>query len=93
MLCLYVRQVRAPRTGAGAEGRGTRRVRAPHSTRERQKAAAVTRGEHIMAPSQLKHYETEAHNKSDPVYICKSPYLFLIYFGNIQSSSSYPFPH
>ncbi|XP_052751086.1 actin-binding protein WASF2 [Galleria mellonella] len=43
----------------GADGRAGRRVRAPHSTREKQKAAAVTRGEHIMAPSQLRHYNIE----------------------------------
>ncbi|KAM3965755.1 LOW QUALITY PROTEIN: wiskott-Aldrich syndrome protein family member 3 SCAR [Aphomia sociella] len=43
----------------GGDGRAARRVRAPHSTREKQKAAAVTRGEHIMAPSQLRHYNIE----------------------------------
>ncbi|XP_061718808.1 actin-binding protein WASF3 [Cydia pomonella] len=52
------KKVRQPRSG-GADGRGARRVRPPHSTRERQKAAAVTRGEHIMAPAQLRHYNIE----------------------------------
>ncbi|XP_063625855.1 actin-binding protein WASF3 isoform X2 [Cydia splendana] len=53
------KKVRQPRSGGGADGRGARRVRPPHSTRERQKAAAVTRGEHIMAPAQLRHYNIE----------------------------------
>ncbi|CAH0400780.1 unnamed protein product [Chilo suppressalis] len=67
------KKVRAPRSGSGAEGRGTRRIRAPHSTRERQKAAAVTRGEHIMPTAQLKHLDEHvAHNKPDPVYIYTS---------------------
>ncbi|XP_028161443.1 wiskott-Aldrich syndrome protein family member 2 [Ostrinia furnacalis] len=65
------KKVRAPRSGGGADSRGTRRVRAPHSTRERQKAAAVTRGEHIMAPAQLKQLEPD-HAKPDPVYIYTS---------------------
>ncbi|VVC88695.1 unnamed protein product, partial [Leptidea sinapis] len=47
------KKVRQPRSG-GAEGRGARRVRVPHSTRDRQKAEAVNRGEHIMAPTQLR---------------------------------------
>ncbi|KAI8439231.1 hypothetical protein MSG28_013072 [Choristoneura fumiferana] len=67
------KKVRQPRSGGGADGRGARRVRAPHSTRERQKAAAVTRGEHIMAPAQLRHYNIEPQphapqHRPDPVY-------------------------
>ena len=59
-------QVRQPRTG-GTDGRGTRRVRVPHSTRDRQKAEVVTRGEHIMAPNQLRRYNIEQY-RPDPMY-------------------------
>ncbi|CAK1586774.1 unnamed protein product [Parnassius mnemosyne] len=59
-----VRQVRS----GGADGRSARRVRAPHSTRERHKAEAVTRGEHIMAPSQLRHYNIDAHTRPTTLY-------------------------
>lgn len=70
-------QVRPPRSGSGAEGRNTRRVRPPHSTRDRLKEAAVTRGEHIMAPSQLRHYNVDLQQyKTDPVYQSKSSYSF-----------------
>ncbi|CAB3255349.1 unnamed protein product [Arctia plantaginis] len=63
------KKVRPPRSGSGAEGRNTRRVRPPHSTRDRLKEAAVTRGEHIMAPSQLRHYNVDLQQyKTDPVY-------------------------
>ncbi|CAH0694495.1 unnamed protein product [Spodoptera exigua] len=62
------KKVRQPRSGGNAEGRGARRVRPPHSTRDRLKEAAVTRGEHIMAPSQLRHYNIEPQYKPDPVY-------------------------
>ncbi|KAL4710928.1 hypothetical protein ACJJTC_002558, partial [Scirpophaga incertulas] len=75
------KKVRAPRSAAG-EGRGPRRVRAPHSTRERQRAAAVTRGEHIMAPAQLRRHDAAspapasasapAPAHADPVYIYTS---------------------
>ncbi|XP_053610558.1 actin-binding protein WASF3 [Plodia interpunctella] len=60
------KKVRPARSGSGADGRGTRRVRALTSTREKQKAAAVTRGEHIMAPAQLRHYNIDQYR--DPVY-------------------------
>ncbi|XP_050665769.1 actin-binding protein WASF3 [Leptidea sinapis] len=59
------KKVRQPRSG-GAEGRGARRVRVPHSTRDRQKAEAVNRGEHIMAPTQLRRYNVEP--RPDAVY-------------------------
>ncbi|KAJ8714914.1 hypothetical protein PYW08_004895 [Mythimna loreyi] len=62
------KKVRQPRSGGNAEGRGARRVRPPHSTRDRLKEAAVTRGEHIMAPAQLRHYNIEPPYKPDPVY-------------------------
>ncbi|GBP29504.1 Wiskott-Aldrich syndrome protein family member 3 [Eumeta japonica] len=58
------KKVRQPRGNAAGDGRAARRVRQPHSTRERQRAAAVTRGEHIMAPNQLQHHYgvvTESH--------------------------------
>ncbi|XP_060804714.1 actin-binding protein WASF3 [Amyelois transitella] len=61
------KKVRPARSGGGADGRGTRRVRALHSTREKQKAAAVTRGEHIMAPAQLRHYNIDQY-RPDPLY-------------------------
>ncbi|XP_026495497.2 actin-binding protein WASF3 [Vanessa tameamea] len=60
------KKVRQPRSG-GADGRGTRRVRVPHSTRDRQKAEVVTRGEHIMAPNQLRRYNIEQY-RPDPLY-------------------------
>ncbi|CAK1555906.1 unnamed protein product [Leptosia nina] len=61
------KKVRQPRTG-GAEGRGTRRVRVPHSTRDRQKAEVVNRGEHIMAPTQLRRYNIEPQYRPEPLY-------------------------
>lgn len=62
------KKVRPARSGSSAEGRNTRRVRPPHSTRDRLKEAAVTRGEHIMAPNQLRYYNIEPQYKVDPVY-------------------------
>ncbi|XP_049876076.1 wiskott-Aldrich syndrome protein family member 3 [Pectinophora gossypiella] len=61
------KKVRQPRSNSGADGRGTRRVRALHSTREKQKEVALKRGEHIMAPSQLRHYNIDQY-RPDPVY-------------------------
>ncbi|KAJ0174780.1 hypothetical protein K1T71_009888 [Dendrolimus kikuchii] len=62
------KKVRQPRSGSGAEGRGTRRIRAPHSTRERQKEAALNRGEHIMQPNQIPHHYQENQYRQDPIY-------------------------
>ncbi|XP_075980804.1 wiskott-Aldrich syndrome protein family member 3 SCAR isoform X2 [Anticarsia gemmatalis] len=61
------KKVRPARSG-GTEGRPARRVRPPHSTRDRLKEAAVTRGEHIMSSNQLRHYNIEPQYKIDPVY-------------------------
>ncbi|CAG9564949.1 unnamed protein product [Danaus chrysippus] len=62
------KKVRQPRNN-NTEGRSARRVRVPHSTRDRQKADAVTRGEHIMAPSQLRRYNIDyRENKQEQVY-------------------------
>lgn len=61
------KKVRQPRSNNAGDGRSARRVRQPHSTRERQKAAAVTRGEHIMAPSQLQHYNREQPYRQESV--------------------------
>ncbi|XP_041981937.1 wiskott-Aldrich syndrome protein family member 3 [Aricia agestis] len=60
------KKVRQPRTNA--DGRTARRVRVPHSTRDRQKAEAVTRGEHIMAPAQLRRYNVEPYRPAPEPY-------------------------
>ncbi|CAH2092723.1 unnamed protein product [Euphydryas editha] len=60
------KKVRQPRSG-GADGRGARRVRVPHSTRDRQKAEVLTRGEHLMAPSQLRRYNIDQY-RPDTLY-------------------------
>ncbi|XP_045451454.1 wiskott-Aldrich syndrome protein family member 3 [Melitaea cinxia] len=60
------KKVRQPRSG-GADGRGARRVRVPHSTRDRQKAEVLTRGEHLMAPAQLRRYNIDTY-RPDPLY-------------------------
>lgn len=60
-------QVRQPRAN-NTEGRGTRRVRVPHSTRDRQKAEVVNRGEHIMAPTQLRRYNIEPQYRPEALY-------------------------
>ncbi|CAH2233457.1 jg7896 [Pararge aegeria aegeria] len=60
------KKVRQPRSN-NTEGRGTRRVRVPHSTRDRQKAEVVTRGEHIMSSNQLTRYNIQQY-RPDPLY-------------------------
>ncbi|CAG9130634.1 unnamed protein product [Plutella xylostella] len=62
------KKVRQPRTNSTGDGRAGRRVRVPHSTRDRQMKEAVTRGEHIMAPSQLQHYNIRQQAPQEPVY-------------------------
>ncbi|XP_045522355.1 wiskott-Aldrich syndrome protein family member 3 [Pieris brassicae] len=61
------KKVRQPRAN-NTEGRGTRRVRVPHSTRDRQKAEVVNRGEHIMAPTQLRRYNIEPQYRPEALY-------------------------
>ncbi|KAG7312392.1 hypothetical protein JYU34_001885 [Plutella xylostella] len=63
------KKVRQPRTNSTGDGRAGRRVRVPHSTRDRQMKEAVTRGEHIMAPSQLQHYNIRQQAPQEPDYI------------------------
>lgn len=55
-----------PRNRGSGDGRGARRVRPPHSTSDRMKEAAVKRGEHIMAPAQLRSYNIDT--RQEPVY-------------------------
>lgn len=71
-MCFFIMQVRQPRSNSSADGRGTRRIRAPHSTREKQKEVALKRGEAIMAPAQLRHYNIEQYR---PESVYQSKYL------------------
>lgn len=61
--------MRQPRSGGSSDGRGARRVRPPHSTNDRMKEAAVKKGEHIMAPAQLRQYNIEQYSRQpEPLY-------------------------